>query len=549
MINAENIYESLLKANKLSRPYPNKETCIRDIEILLNTLYNNPSSFINLCRWQYVFGEAIERKNETTALLETFLIFKSEMNSDQINLVLQALNLIHTNQMYLSGTADELLHFHTSLFSNIDQTAEQQYQVKAKADLEYILIFFERASAEKNSTHIHLICWQQNILEALGFDKISLIRFLITIKIFNAGKYAVYIDESVKMLLQSFKPNKLIIESPSSEKLSIALADFHINLFQYTDAVSAPKYRSNTLFDGKKHFEFLQEAFELNSMELFVNYIAWVYSVLSSLNIPKISLIRFLVSMRYIIKSEGGEIWQAGIPFIDKALLHLTGKTDSYLQSDDDSLSPVAAKYLQFLILGQRKDARLLIFEELDKGMPIKDIYINIFQATQYEIGKLWERNKLTVAQEHYCTASTQMIMSQLYPHLNSNAKPVGKAVVVTCIGNELHELGIRIIADFLEMEGWNTYYLGANSPINAILSAIDENKADVLALSVTLSPHLKQARKLIEEIRVKSKLPIKIIVGGYPFLQDKELWKKIGADAYAATATSVHHQLTELFN
>ena len=45
--------------------------------------------------------------------------------------------------------------------------------------------------------------------------------------------------------------------------------------------------------------------------------------------------------------------------------------------------------------------------------------------------------------------------------------------MVATCIGGELHEIGIRMVADFFEMEGWDTYYLGANTPADAVVAEL----------------------------------------------------------------------------
>lgn len=97
----------------------------------------------------------------------------------------------------------------------------------------------------------------------------------------------------------------------------------------------------------------------------------------------------------------------------------------------------------------------------------MKSIYLEVLQPVQREIGNLWQTNEVSVAQEHYCTAATQLIMGRLYPYLHL-APRNGKRVVVACVGGELHEVGARMVADILEMEGWDSYYLGANTPTRA---------------------------------------------------------------------------------
>ena len=63
------------------------------------------------------------------------------------------------------------------------------------------------------------------------------------------------------------------------------------------------------------------------------------------------------------------------------------------------------------------------------------------------------------MAQEHYCTAATQLIMSQLYPYIFTTGKN-GRVLVGTCVSGDLHEIGVRMVSDFFEMEGWDTFYL-----------------------------------------------------------------------------------------
>ena len=59
---------------------------------------------------------------------------------------------------------------------------------------------------------------------------------------------------------------------------------------------------------------------------------------------------------------------------------------------------------------------------------------------------------------------------------------------MAACIADELHEIGIRMVADFFEMDGWDTYYIGSDVSSTAILQVVEKHEAKVLALSVTFS-------------------------------------------------------------
>jgi MerR family transcriptional regulator, light-induced transcriptional regulator len=167
----------------------------------------------------------------------------------------------------------------------------------------------------------------------------------------------------------------------------------------------------------------------------------------------------------------------------------------------------------------------------------VRDIYLHVFQRTQYEIGRLWQVNQISVAQEHYCTAATQLIMSQLYPYVFGGEKTHG-TLVAACVAGELHEIGARMVCDFFEMDGWNTYYLGANVPTPDVVEALIERQAAVLAISATITYHVRAVEALIIAVRGAPECDsVKILVGGYPFKVAPELWRDIGADGSAPDA------------
>jgi methanogenic corrinoid protein MtbC1 len=178
-----------------------------------------------------------------------------------------------------------------------------------------------------------------------------------------------------------------------------------------------------------------------------------------------------------------------------------------------------------------------MILAAVREGVGVKQIYLFVLQRCQHEIGRLWQMNLLSVAQEHYCTAATQLIMSQLYPDIFTKEKN-GRKLVATCVAGELHEIGVRMVSDFFELEGWDTFYVGADAPTASLLETLSEREADVLAVSATMTPHVRAVEELIEAVRSsEGGRGLKILVGGYPFNIAPELWRKVGADASARDA------------
>ncbi|WP_373494285.1 B12-binding domain-containing protein [Aquiflexum sp.] len=304
--------------------------------------------------------------------------------------------------------------------------------------------------------------------------------------------------------------------------------------------------------DAVFHLNFLAEALTMNLPDMYANYILWAAAMLKSRNIPESDLHHNLEFVQQAIHEIlGTEFSITTKEYVDSAkekLKEITEESISYI-SDDNPLKEEVAVYLKYLLQGKRREATILITELIEQGILIKDIYQFIFQVSQYEVGLLWQCNKITVAHEHYCTAATQQIMSGLYHHIFSATRK-GKTLVACSITGELHELGIRMVTDFFEMEGWDTYYLGANMPDNQLQEALTEYKADVLALSVTLPTHVSKAASLIKKIRSNEDFNhLKIMVGGYPFITNPDLWKKVAADAYAQNANEAITRANDLVN
>jgi len=194
-------------------------------------------------------------------------------------------------------------------------------------------------------------------------------------------------------------------------------------------------------------------------------------------------------------------------------------------------------RYLAALVAGARREALELGVEEaLSEDLPAPSVYLEVIQAAQHEIGRLWQEKRLTVAQEHVATDISRWAVAQLQPHLPSQPSN-GKRVVVACVEGELHDLGARMVADFLEMAGFDVNYLGANVPAESLAELVRERRPDLLALSATASPHVAALRRAIVAVRGVAGDRIPIAAGGQVFLRKRGLGRRLGVDIHAPDA------------
>lgn len=189
--------------------------------------------------------------------------------------------------------------------------------------------------------------------------------------------------------------------------------------------------------------------------------------------------------------------------------------------------------FLSAILSGNRSTAFKLVTDLLTEGVLVSDIFVSVIQRSLYEVGRLWETGKISVAKEHLATAVVTRIMSSMEVEVKPDQPSRGR-VIVTAAPNEFHELGPWMVADSLEMDGWDVRYLGANTPTQDLVALTREFDPDIIAISVALASHLLFMEDVIRSLRrMTSKDKPKIMVGGLGFQMFPDLWKKMGADGY----------------
>lgn len=210
-------------------------------------------------------------------------------------------------------------------------------------------------------------------------------------------------------------------------------------------------------------------------------------------------------------------------------------------------MTSTSSEFLAVLRRGDRRAAFRVIDEALDAGTELREIYLGVVQPAMREIGRLWQENELTVAEEHLATAIVQLVMGRAFERVfvwRDSRTPV---LIAACADEERHQIGLRMLCDLLEMEGWDTMYLGASVPIESLVDLVRKHEPDAVAMSATIAPHVVRVRNAIAAIRAADlpKQPV-VAVGGRAFLSDPSLATRIGADITAADASDAVRLLEE---
>ena len=292
--------------------------------------------------------------------------------------------------------------------------------------------------------------------------------------------------------------------------------------------------RTRGLEDAHFHLEFLAGALLAGESSPFARYARWTAGVLGSRGIGSEFLIENLEQLR---EESSRRLDPQGAAettrIIDSGIAALREEGTPHEDDSGEAYPGERSVYLQAALAGERHAALNIALEALRAGESVIDIYQNMLQPAQYEIGRLWESNTITVAREHAATAVTQYVIARLYEHFPAPTKKLGNALI-TGVRNEFHQLGANMIADVLESDGWNVRFLGTQLPHRDILTAVDEHEAHVVGISVALVSHLDAAGELIEALRARRGNDVRIIVGGAAFRFDDNAWRDLGADGVA---------------
>lgn len=143
------------------------------------------------------------------------------------------------------------------------------------------------------------------------------------------------------------------------------------------------------------------------------------------------------------------------------------------------------------------------------------EIYDLVLKPGMEEIGDRWARGEIGVNQEHRASYETLDALAKLQNEILVKP-PTGDSVLFACLGDELHEIGLRCAAYLFEAEGWQTHYLGARTPLDAILSAARELQPTVVAVSITYAHNAGdltgQLLRIADAVKAMNS---KVIVGG----------------------------------
>jgi methanogenic corrinoid protein MtbC1 len=220
-----------------------------------------------------------------------------------------------------------------------------------------------------------------------------------------------------------------------------------------------------------------------------------------------------------------------------KILSFLSAYASKMYAQKDISISGLKTKLFEAVSDGNLQRATA-IYKNYCKSYDITDFYENILKPLMYQVGELWQQNKIDVATEHVCSNIARGLVQAIIDETTSSTRK-NETVLLCSPEGEQHNLGCCVIESVLLARGYKVLNASPSAPSDSIIRYIKNAEFDIILISVTLLENMGSAERLVHAIRAVSNTPV--LIGGQALLKDKDERKDIIISSKVRVMQNVH--------
>ncbi len=296
------------------------------------------------------------------------------------------------------------------------------------------------------------------------------------------------------------------------------------------------------MFDNHKHHTlFMANVYRLNAFNMMAKIVPWVYRSYKARGFTDAyfpaAFEEWIRGIEELVPPEAAAELVPAYHWFQQNHERISHAASGPLVPAQDAGkdSDACREFTAALIAGDSKKVLQMAMANGGSSDLLQGFYRNLVQPSLYQVGTLWEQGAISVAEEHLASALVTRAMTAQYVALEV-PEPTKGLVVVTAAQNEFHEIGAWMVANALEMDGWDVRYLGANTPIDDLMELLVNAPPRILAISIGMPFNLADVARLIQRVRATPELGnVRIMVGGLLFHHFPEMEETLGADAYGA--------------
>jgi len=181
--------------------------------------------------------------------------------------------------------------------------------------------------------------------------------------------------------------------------------------------------------------------------------------------------------------------------------------------------------FLNSYILAQALKSQRVRIQQVLTGLylgqyPLHEIYDNFLTPVLHEIGNRWKQNNLSITEEHIASQIIRDAIIRLQGIIKVPRINIGYVLCLN-LSSELHDIGLKMVQNILELRGFITFYSGQKTPYFDLEQLLTKIKANRLYISSTIIEDIDKDQK---EVNILYNLcknnSIYVFVGGTGFDQ-----------------------------
>ena len=171
------------------------------------------------------------------------------------------------------------------------------------------------------------------------------------------------------------------------------------------------------------------------------------------------------------------------------------------------------SRYITLAVEGEIDQVTQLVDSYISDGKTVKDVLLKMFMPSLVNIGDLWKKGLLNIAEEHLAVTVTLSQIERLTQSLVPHGEVIGTAAICTPVG-EKHFIGPKVVSELMRLSGWNVHFLGTEMPTEDLIQFLGEKEIDLLVLSITLEQNLPGALEIVKAVKVMDKSVVTMLGG-----------------------------------
>ena len=201
----------------------------------------------------------------------------------------------------------------------------------------------------------------------------------------------------------------------------------------------------------------------------------------------------------------------------------------------------------ELIVGGQEEEAASVLVGLHLQGHTVARLADALLCPALRRVGDLWHAGRMSVAQEHLATHTTQTALGGLRTAARVRTESAERVAVCCAVEEDYHEVPVFMSALTLEAQGWEVVNLGTSTPFYALAEAVARFGPRLVCVASTVFRQTDRAARDYGEFGAAvRRAGASVVLGGAGFF-DEGVRQRFPADLYAATFSELEEHAAAL--